>query len=81
MKETARRELANLKKNGYTIDSGCGEWSKSGKTTSCTIKLSGNDMPNGSQIFVNGVAVNAELKDGYYYFPVNLPSVVFIAHK
>ena len=81
IKATAKQELASLKRSGYTIDSGLGAWSKSGKTTACTIKLSEKDIPNGSQIFVNGAAVNAELKDGYYYFPVTLPTVMFIAHK
>ena len=81
IKGTAKQELASLKRNGYTVDSGFGGWSKSGKTASCTIKLSEQDVPDGSQIFVNGEAVTAELKDGYYYFPVTLPAVVYVVHK
>ena len=81
IKGTAKQELASLKRNGYTIDSGFGGWSKSGKTASCTIKLSEEDVPEGSLIFVNGEAVTAKLKDGYYYFPVTLPAVVFVVHK
>ncbi len=81
IKATAKQELASLKRGGYTIDCGFGGWSKSGKTASCTIRLSEKDVPNGSQIIVNGDAVNAELKDGYYYFPVKLPAIVFVAHK
>ena len=40
IKATAKQELASLKRDGYTIDCGFGGWSKSGKTTNCTIKLS-----------------------------------------
>jgi len=81
IKATAKQELASLKRDGYTIDCGFGGWSKSGKTASCTIRLSEKDVPNGSQIIVNGAAVNAELKDGYYYFPVKLPAIVYVAHN
>ena len=81
MIETASREVTSLKRGGYKIDAGFGVWSESGKTASCTINLSGKDVPDGSQIFVNGSAVYAELKDGYYYFEVTPPSVVIIAHK
>ena len=81
MKETAKQELAALKRSGYKVDCGFGAWSKSGKTAACTIKLSEKDVPDGSQIFVNGAAVQAELKDGYYVFDVTLPAIVLVAHK
>ncbi len=81
IKETAKKEIATLKRSGYKIDSGFGAWSKSGKTAACTIKLSEKDVPEGSEIFVNGTAVQAELKDGYYYFNVKLPAVILVAHK
>ena len=71
MKETAKQELAALKRSGYKVDCGFGAWSKSGKTAACTIKL----------IFVNGAAVQAELKDGYYFFEVTLPAIILVAHK
>ena len=45
------------------------------------IKLSEKDVPDGSQIFVNGAAVQAELKDGYYFFEVSLPAIILVAHK
>ena len=81
MKETAKQELAALKRSGYKVDCGFGAWSKSGKTAACTIKLSEKDVPDGSQIFVNGAAVQAELKDGYYFFEVTLPAIILVAHK
>lgn len=81
MKETAKKELAALKRSGYKIDCGFGAWSKSGKTVACMIKLSEKDVPDGSQIFVNGAAVQAELKDGYYFFEVSLPAIILVAHK
>ena len=81
LKETAKQELAALKRSGYKIDCGCVAWSKSGKTAACTLKLSEKDVPDGAQIFVNGAAVQAELKDGYYYFEITLPAVVVVAHK
>lgn len=81
IKEEAKKELAELKRNGYKIDCGFGAWSKSGKTLSCTIKLSKNDVPSGSDIFVNGVKVEPAVDGGYYVFPVNLPAVILVAHK
>ena len=81
LKETAKQELAALKRSGYKIDCGCVAWSKSGKTAACTLKLSEKDVPDGAQIFVNGAAVQAERKDGYYYFEITLPAVVVVAHK
>ena len=81
MKETAKQETAALKRSGYKIDCGFSAWSKSGKTAACTIKLSEKDVPDGSQIFVNGAAIQAELKDGYYFFEVTLPAIVQVAHK
>lgn len=81
LREQAKKELSALIRSGYKIDCGCGAWSKSGKTAACTLKLSEKDVPDGSQIFVNGVAVSAELKDGYYYFEIMLPAVVLVAHK
>ena len=81
MKETAKQETAALKRSGYKIDCGFSAWSKSGKTAACTIKLSEKDVPDGSQIFVNGAAIQAELKDGYYFFEVTLPAIVLVAHK
>lgn len=81
LKETAKQELSALRRSGYKIDCGCGAWSKSGKTAACMLKLSEKDVPDGAQIFVNGAAVQAELKDGYYYFDITLPAVVLVAHK
>ncbi len=81
MKETAKKELAALKRSGYKVDCGFGAWSKSGKTAACTIKLSEKDVPEGSEIFVNGAAVQSELKDGYYFFNVALPAIILVAHK
>ena len=81
MKETAKQDLAALKRSGYKTDCGFGAWSKSDKTPACTIKLSEKDVPDGAQIFVNGAAVQAELKDGYFFFEVVLPSIVVVAHK
>ena len=81
LKETAKQEIAALKRSGYKVDCGFGAWSKSGKTAACTIKLSEKDVPDGSQIFVNGAAVQAELKDGYYFFEVTLPAIILVAHK
>ena len=79
--ETAKQELAALKRSGYKIDCGFAAWSESGKTAACTLKLSEKFVPDGAQIFVNGAAVQAELKDGYYCFEVTLPAVVLVAHK
>ena len=81
VKETAKQELAALKRSGYKIDCGCVAWPKSSATAACTLKLSEKDVPDGAQIFVNGAAVQAELKDGYYYFDITLPAVVLVAHK
>ena len=81
LKETAKQELAALKRSGYKIDCGCVAWPKSSATAACTLKLSEKDVPDGAQIFVNGAAVQAELKDGYYYFEITLPAVVLVAHK
>ena len=81
LKETAKQELAALKRSGYKVDCGFDAWSNSGKTAACTIKLSEKDVPDGSQIFVSGAAVQAELKDGYYFFEVTLPAIILVAHK
>ena len=81
IKETAKKELGALKRSGYTIDCGFGAWSKSGKTLSCTVRLSEEDVPEGSEIFVNGSVVKPEYKDGGYFFPVKLPGVIIVAHK
>lgn len=81
LKETAKQELAALKRSGYKIDCGCVAWPKSDATAACTLKLSEKDVPDGAQIFVNGAAVQAERKDGYYYFDITLPAVVLVAHK
>ena len=81
LKETAKQELAALKRSGYKIDCGFAAWSESGKTAACTLKLSEKFVPDGAQIFVNGAAVQAELKDGYYCFEVTLPAIVLVAHK
>ena len=81
LKETAKQELAALKRSGYKIDCGCVAWPKSSATAACTLKLSEKDVPDGAQIFVNGAAVQAEQKDGYYYFEITLPAVVLVAHK
>lgn len=80
MKDEARQELAALKRSSLKCDCGFGVWSKSGKTSSCTIKLSEKDV-NGGEIYVNGNVIEPELKDGYYIFTVTLPAVVLIVHK
>ncbi len=81
LKETAKQELAALKRSGYKVDCGFVLVAKSNGTAACTVKLSAKDVPDGAQIFVNGAAVQAELKDGYYVFDVTLPAIVLVAHK
>lgn len=81
LKETAKQEIAALKRSGYKIDCGFVLTAKSNGTAACTVKLSAKDVPDGAQIFVNGAAVQAELKDGYFVFDVTLPAIVLVAHK
>lgn len=81
LKETAKQELAALKRSGYNVDCGFVMVAKSNGTAACTVKLSAKDVPDGAQIFVNGAAVQAELKDGYYVFDVTLPAIILVAHK
>ena len=81
LKETAKQEIAALKRSGYKIDCGFVLTAKSNGTAACTAKLSAKDVPDGAQIFVNGAAVPAELKDGYFVFDVTLPAIVLVAHK
>lgn len=81
LKETAKQEIAALKRSGYKIDCGFVLTAKSNGTAACTAKLSAKDVPDGAQIFVNGAAVQAELKDGYFVFDVTLPAIVLVAHK
>ena len=81
LKETAKQELAALKRSGYKVDCGFVVVSKSNGTAACTVKLSAKDVPDGAEIFVNGAAVQAELKDGYYVFDVTLPAIILVAHK
>ena len=81
LKETAKQEIAALKRSGYKIDCGFVLTAKSNGTAACTVKLSAKDVPDGAQIFVNGAAVQAELKDGYYFFEVTLPAIILVAHK
>ena len=81
LKETAKQEIAALKRSGYNVDCGFVMVAKSNGTAACTVKLSAKDVPDGAQIFVNGAAVQAELKDGYYVFDVTLPAIILVAHK
>ena len=82
IKAIARQVIDKMNADGYTIDSSFASWCDDGKVTRCISKIPVSSVPEGYDIYVNGVLVeDSEMHDGFYFVEVDLPAIITIARK